>query len=172
MNLNGTATHEAKAPSYTLLKLDREGVAKAWVSVIRPGLDRVKDRDKRSGFWQPEHVRQRIEAGLNGNIICECSLILQTNATTPLGFVIVTAYNDEFLNVPLYLHVWIAWCEKVSVRKVIPFLLPLLKRRAEELGLRGIQFVTSRFGWLTRLARFGFKTHQYIVRLDFDEGKK
>jgi hypothetical protein len=162
---NGAVQTEPKAVTFTLLRADRDAVRKFWSKLIRPGLLRIKAKDKRSGEWQPEHVRQRIEAGFNNQILCECYLIIQSNSPNPVGFTITQAFPDEFIGVPLYLHNWITWCEKAPLRKVLPYVLPELERHAtEDLGLRGVQGITSRLQWLRRCTKYGYHIHQVIIR--------
>lgn len=179
---NGVAA-EKRAPAYELLLLDPEGVRKFWEPVIRPGLERIKAKDRRSGHWEPEHVRMRIENGFARTIYCECWLIIQSNLSKPIGFLVTQAFNDEFLGVPLYLFIWMAWCESPALKlrlhrsastldRVLPLILPKLEARAKELGLRGIQGVSSRFPWMYRLSKYGFKVHQYIIRKDFSPERK
>lgn len=159
---------ETKVVSYSLLKLDKEGVRKFWPTVIRPGLERIKEKDKNGGKWEPEHVRLQLERGLAGTIFCECHLILASNLSVPVGFVVVTLYNDEFINVPLYLHVWLAWCEKAPVAKVRESIDPQLEQIGKDLGVRGIQFGTSRWrAWMHRLFTRGYKIHLVMFRKDF-----
>jgi hypothetical protein len=167
MNLNGhSAPQEAPKQAYTLLKADREAVVKFWPVLIRPGLERIKAKDKRSGYWQPEHVRQRIEAGFAGQIICECLLILQVNKAEPVGFLVTQVFNDEFLGTPLYLHLWLVWCEGAPAWRVMRHIQPQVEKRAVELGLRGIQGLSSRLAWMRRLGLLGYSIHQVIIRKD------
>jgi hypothetical protein len=152
---------------YSLVRLDREAVRNLWPSLIRPGLQRIKRKDPLSGHWRPEHVRQRIEAGFAGQLLCECHAVVRDHQ--PVGFVVLTAYNDEFDGAPERLWVWIAWCEGASLEAVLPFVLPQLEQRAEELGLRGIVGVSSRAGWARRLTKHGYKA-RYIFLRDFVDG--
>lgn len=181
-HINGTTPKPAKDPeTYSLLYADRDAVKRFWPTLIRPGLMRIKGettrkntqtghiltvgpKDKRSGTWQPEHVRQRLEAGFANQIICECYLIIAASSPIPVGFVITQVFNDEFIGCPLYLHIWIAWCEKAPLWRVLPFALSHLEKRAVELGLRGVQGTTSRLQWLRRLRKYGYHIHQVVIR--------
>jgi hypothetical protein len=161
---------KVQAPKWSLLLCDREAVRKFWPTVIRPGLMRIKAKDKHSGYWQPEHVRQRLEAGFAGHIICECFLVIQSTSSTPVGFIITQAFNDEFLNVPLYLHLWIVWCERAPAWRVMEDIQPQVEKRAMEFGLRGITGISSRYQWVRRLVKHGYRIHQYYFRKDFIDG--
>ncbi len=163
---NGKAHAEVTTPTYTLLLCDREAVKKFWPQFIRPGLMRIKEKDKRSGHWEPEHVMQRLQAGFNNQILCECYLIVQSNTPNPVGFTITQVYNDEYIGVPLYLYNWITWCENAPLYKVLPHVMPKLEKRAAELGLRGVQGITSRLQWMRRLRGLGYHIHQVIIRKD------
>ena len=161
------ATTPAKPTTYSLLKLDKEAIVKFWPAFIRPGLLSIKRHDKRSGEWVPEHVRQRIEAGFAGTIFCECHLVMPVSASEPAGFVVLTMYNDEFVQVPQALFVWIAWCEKAPLRKVLPSILPQLEKRARDMGLRYVAGITSRWqAWLHRIFLHGYSVHQVIFKKD------
>lgn len=151
---------------YTLVHLDRERVKNLW-PFVRHGLKRIKQKDPYSGHWRAEHVRQRIEAGFAGQILCECHAIVVGDK--PVGFVVLTAYNDEFDGVPERLWVWIAWCENAPLWKVLPHIDPMLERRAKDLGLRGVIGCSSREQWVRRIAPHGYKVRQYIFFKDFEE---
>jgi hypothetical protein len=163
---NGVVEVAKAAPKWSLLLCDRDAVKKFWPTVIRPGLVRIKEKDKNSGYWQPEHVRHRLEAGLAGQIICECFLILQSNKG-PVGFIVTQAFNDEFIGVPMYLHQWIIWCEGAPFWKVLPDIEPQMIERAKGFGLRGLTGISSRPQWMRRVLRRGYRVHQYFFRKDF-----
>jgi hypothetical protein len=148
-------------PKYSLVLCDAQLLKDSW-KFIRKGLLRIKDKDKRSGQWIPEHVRQRIEAGLAGRIFCEAYLCVDSDSN-PVGFCVVTCGPDEFVGVPLSLFMWITYCQK-PMRDVLPQVMPTLIKRRDELGLRYIDGVSSRWGWMKELARNGFRVHQYIFR--------
>lgn len=156
------------APKWNLLLCDPDTVRRMWPTFIRPGLMRIKEKDKFSGYWQPEHVRQRLEAGFRGLIVCECFLITQSDKSVPVGFIVTQAFPDEFLNVPLYLHQWIIWCEGAPFHRVLPDIDPQMEARAKELGLRGIQGISSRPQWVRRAGKQGYRVHQYIIRREFN----
>lgn len=157
---------EASQPTYSLVLCDAPLLKASW-PFIRRGLLKIKKKDKRSGQWIPEHVRQRIEAGFAGRIFCECYLCIEDDGERqrPVGMCVVTSYPDEFVGVPLSLFMWITYCEK-PMRKVLPQVMPTLIRRRDELGLRFIDGVSSRFGWMKELSRNGFRVHQYIFRYE------
>ena len=170
-HINGATPKATKAPeTYSLLPADRDAVRRFWPTLIRPGLMRIKTKDKRSGPWEPEHVRQRLEAGFANQIICECYLVIAASSAFPVGFVITQVFNDEFIGCPLYLHIWIAWCEKAPLWRVLPFALSHLEKRAVELGLRGVQGTTSRLQWLRRLRKYGYHVHQVTIRKELSNG--
>lgn len=154
------------ARKFDLLLCDRDAVRRYWNSLIRPGLVRIKAKDKKSGHWEPEHVRQRLEAGFRGQILCDCYLIVANDASEPQGFIVTQCFNDEFLNVPLYLHLWLIWCEGAPFWRVMRDAEPRLIERVKELGLRGITGLTSRSQWLRRAGRHGYDVHQYFIRKD------
>jgi len=153
--------HEAQQPTYSLVLCDLPLLKASW-PLIRRGLLKIKHKDKRSGTWTPEHVRQRIEAGLANRIFCECYLCIE-DESRPVGFCVVTGGPDEFIGVPLTLFMWITYCEK-PMKKVMPQVMPTLEARALELGLKYIDGVSSRLGWGMVLSRHGFVTHQVIYR--------
>jgi hypothetical protein len=157
--LTNGAVKEAKP--YRLVLCNAELVKDSWPYINR-GLLRIKQKDKRSGQWIPEHVRQRIEAGLVGRIFCECYLCVD-ESSNPVGFCVVTSGPDEFVGVPLSLFMWITYCT-APMDKVLPAVMPTLLQRKRELGLRYIDGVSSRFGWMKNLTKQGFRIHQYIFR--------
>ena len=59
-----------------------------------------------------------------------------------------------------------------TIRRAEEMLAVARSKSAKELGLRGIQGVSSRIPWLYRLSRHGFRVHQYIFRKDFTEARK
>lgn len=162
--MNGVAVAAAQS-TYSLILCDAPLLIKAW-PFIRRGLLKIKQKDKRSGQWIPEHVRQRIEAGFKGIIFCECYLCVEDGGN-PVGFCVLTCGNDEFVQVPLSLFMWITYCEK-PLSKVMPQVLPALIKRRDEMGLLYIDGVSSRWGWMKNLMRHGFRVHQYIFRYGDD----
>ena len=162
-NLTNGAVTTAVQPKYSLVLCDAELLKASW-SFIRRGLQTIKAKDKRSGQWIPEHVRQRIEAGMNGRIFCECYLCVEDGGK-PVGFCVLTCGTDEFVGVPLSLFMWITYCT-APMSKVMPQVMPTLIKRRDDLGLRYLDGISSRWGWMKELARHGFRVHQYIFRLE------
>lgn len=161
MELNGKI-EVATQPTYRLVFCNKDLLKASWPFINR-GLQRIKEKDKRSGQWIPEHVRQRIEAGLTGRIFCEAYLCME--GEEPVGFCVVTCGPDEFVGVPLSLFMWITYCT-APMAKVLPQVMPALIQRRDDLGLRFIDGVSSRWGWMKQLTRHGFRVHQYIFRYE------
>jgi len=151
----------AALPGWTLVRADADAIKVLWPSFIRPGLLRIKQKDKHSGQWLPEHVRAAIDGGHLGRLFCECHLIVPTAGTQPVGFVILRLYNDEFVQVPLTLFVWITYCTEPRAMRDV---LRLIEKRAKEIGVRYVEGLTSRTAWLRRLRKFGYSAHQIIIR--------
>jgi hypothetical protein len=180
---NGThprpaAQPKAVEPKFSLLRADGEAVKLLWSSFIRPGLEAIKyprkiksqrtghiwerpPADPRSGTWLPEHVRALIDRGHMGLIFCECHLIIPVSGTKPVGFVVLRLYPDEFVQVPLTLFVWIAYCKDP---RALRYVLPLVEKRAREIGVRYVEGVTSLTAWARRLRPYGYQVHQIIIR--------
>lgn len=160
---NGKVEHRqpAKDLRYGLSKLDAKALEVLWPTFIFPGLLRIKEKDKHSGHWIPEHVRSLIDRGHLGQLFCECHLIVPVSDTKPVGFVVLRLYNDEFINVPDTLFVWLTYCIDPRALK---YILPLGEKRAREIGVTYVQGITSRMGWLRRLKRYGYEMHQMIIR--------
>lgn len=150
---------------YRLLHADREAIKAYWPTLIRPGVVAIKEKCPNAGQWLPEHVRQRIEAGLAGQIFCECHLISreENEAGKVVGFIVINAYNDEYAQVPLSLFVWLVHCTDAPAEEVLPFALPILEQRARDLGLRYVDGV-GRGGWERRLTDYGYKAVQTMFR--------
>lgn len=151
----------ATAERWSLVKLDADAVRTLWHKEILPGLLEVKRKDKRSGQWLPEHVRAAIDAGHLGRHFCECHLIVPGGSDKPVGFVVLRLYNDEFVQVPLSLFIWITYCREPRAMK---YVIPQLEKRARDIGVRYLDGISSRAAWLRRLRPFGFRCHQMILR--------
>lgn len=148
-------------PKYSLVKLDAEGVRKLWHRYILPGLLEIKRKDKASGFWIPEHVRSLIERGFIGQPFCECHIIVPLNSGEPVGFIVLRLYNDEFVQVPTSLFVWLTYCVDPRAKRHI---VPLVEKRAREIGVRWVDGITSRLSWARALKSQGYSIHQVIIR--------
>ena len=157
---NGVAKAEAR---YSLIQIDAESLRTLWPQYIRPWVEAVKHKDPAAGHWEPEHVRLAIDAGLRGAIFCECYLIVPTTEGSPVGVVILRLYNDEFLQVPLYLHTWITYCKEPRALK---YVMPQIEKRARDIGVRGVMGISSRTNWLRRLRRWGYRMEAIIIRKD------
>lgn len=162
VNGNG-ATLKAQAQSYSLLKADADAVRVMWPTVIRPGLVKIKKKDPQSGHWLPEHVRAAIENGLAGRFFCECHLIIKASSSRPCGFMVLRLFNDEFVQVPLALFLWMAHSTEP---RAVDYILKsnFLERRAREIGVNRVEGVSSRPGWGRRIAKYGYRPHQVIYR--------
>jgi len=159
---NGKVATKAEA-RYSLTLLDMEAVKTLWPQYIRPWVEAVKRKDPAAGHWEPEHVRLAIDAGLAGKMFCECHLIVPVNEGKPVGVVILRLYNDEFLQVPLALHAWITYCHEPRAMR---YVLPMLEKRAREIGVRSVMGISSRTKWLRRLRRWGYRMEAIIIRKD------
>jgi hypothetical protein len=162
---NGKVVRREIEPKWSLALADAEFVKKFWHSQILPGLKKVKEKDKRSGHWLPEHVRARVDLGHLGRMFCELHLIVPVNEGKPVGFVILRLYDDEFVNVPVALFAWITYCTEPRAMKHI---LPLVEKRAKEIGVSKVRGVTSRTAWLRRLRKHGYGVHQVIIEKDLE----
>lgn len=152
---------KAKVERWSLVRVDAEGVKTLWPSYIRPALAKVKFKDPHAGSWLPEHVRAAIDAGMMGRHFCECHLVVPVSSDKPVGFVILRMYNDEFVQVPLSLFVWISYLTEPRAMKDV---IAALDKRAREIGVSHIEGISSRTSWMRRLRRFGFNCHQIILR--------
>jgi len=161
---------ENSQQGYHLVHCDRDLLTLLWPKLILPGLKRIKQKDKKSGQWIPEHVRQRIEAGFTQRIFCECHLIVPDGEQLPVGFVVITMFPDEFVGVPLSLFVWIVYMDskKANVTRALPGVQAGLEKRARELGLRYVDGISSRHGWMAHLGKQGYRIHQLILRKEID----
>jgi hypothetical protein len=186
VHTNGKVTREPakEAHKYSLVKVDAEALRVLWPTFIRPGLEAIKQphpvrmrksgkiimkpaADPHSGQWLPEHVRAALDAGHMGRMFCECQLIVPVSDSKPVGFLIFRLYNDEFVNVPLSLFVWIAWSrDMAAITDVLK--RELVEKRAREIGVRYVDGVTSNAAWLRRLRKYGYEMHQMIIRKRID----
>src|SRR5215469_17505433 len=144
---------------YGLVHLDAEALRVTWPAIIKPGLLVVKSKDRHCGEWHPAHVRQAIEAGFKGVIFCECHLIVSVDSTKPVGFVVLQVENDPFISVPTSLFVWIAYCTEPRAMGCV---LPVIEKRARDLGLSKVSGVSSRMGWSKRLVRYGYSAERIV----------
>ncbi len=156
----------ARPAEFSLLLADRDAVRVLWPTLILPGLKVLKRKDPDSGFWQPEHVRQSIEAGLAGRMFCECHIVVPKSEGRAVGFMVLKAYPDEFIQVPVALFVWIAYC---TSWQATDYLLKheVLDKRAREMGFRYVDGLSSRIKpWGRRLGKHGYREHQVLFRKD------
>lgn len=159
---NGVVT--AFRPHFQLVKADADMLQKLWFSVVRPGLLAIKAKNPRLTRWEPEHVRAHLEAGLRGLMLCELHLIVRADKPTPVGFIVLKLYNDEFLQVPMALYTWITY--STDPAGTLP-ITEAVEKRARELGVRAVQGMTSRIGWARRLRKRGYRVVGYLIEKEF-----
>lgn len=162
MNLNGhMGMVAAPTKAYKLVQSDFATMVERW-TYVRKGLGVIKKKDKRSGNWTTEHVRAMLEAGFKGQGTCELWFVL-TNDEVPVGFVITSIGPDPHLSVPLGLFIWITYLE-LRHTKAFDSTLDRLEAIARQRGLRYVEGMSSRLGWVEKLMRRGFDTHMTLFR--------
>jgi hypothetical protein len=112
--------------------------------------------------WTPQQIRFAVLKGLIGQNTVELYLVME--GAEVLGFFVTSCPPDEFLQVPLVLHLWIAWSGKPRLlEQCEPFLKELKRQR----HCMVIQHTSGRQGWLRRNTP-GWKLSQLIYRCEVD----
>jgi hypothetical protein len=148
---------------FSFTRVDASNLAALWLSLIRPG---VLEVIRRAGPvpWTPEQVLFQLKAGLENRLFCEAWTISRDR---PCGFVILKLYNDEFLQVPDRLFLWIM---KVGDSSALKELDHFLVKRALSLGLTKISGVSRRTGFVRWARKFGFEPDMLIFTKEIELG--
>jgi hypothetical protein len=168
---NGHTPDAATVTVPQIVRCDGAMLAEHW-PFIRSKLLEVKRKtdhaQKKAGLteaatmWLPEHIRIAIIKGLIGQNTCELYLVFEAGKVA--GFFVTSCPPDEFLQVPLILHLWIAWSGSPRLlERCEPFLKELKRQR----GCVVIQHTSGRQGWLRRNTP-GWKLSQLVYRCEVD----
>ena len=147
---------EVRAP-LDIQKATPELLYQYWPT-IRDGLLEVKAFQGPHCHWEPEHVRAYV---LSNN----AEMWLCFNAGKLDGFFVTTQFPDPYLNVNLFMFVWIAFAKGPGFAEGMAFLEKLARTR----GLRGLETISPRAGESRLLAPFGWYPAQVVYRKDFDQ---